>query len=231
MCPREPARQSCYMPSHRFQWNFGSFKGLPQNSKRQTGFPGFHQGNRFKICKMYEILTSMVFNQLLWGFAHVFLHPWLMSAVSISQFYWRLVNQQRQINDCVFRLFDSSKYLTTLRSNISPCQKATTLILIPHYNPSFHFWKSSKKSLVATVFLSWMSLISTPVTSCSQLHLSRNSCSGRSLNQINLYLLALYTRWLMKKGKKWENLSRLFVGMENFTFREMQIGEKSMGKS
>ena len=37
-----------------------------------------------------------------------------------------------------FRLFDSFKYLTTLRSNISPCQKATTLILIPLYNPSFH---------------------------------------------------------------------------------------------
>ena len=137
---------------------------LPQNSKRQTGFPGFHQGNRFKIGKMYEALTAMVFNQLLWGFAHIFLHPCLMSAVSISQFYWRLVNQQRQINDCVFRLFDSSKYLTTLRSNISPCQKATTLILIPLYNPSFHLWKSSKKSLGATIFLSWMSLISASVT-------------------------------------------------------------------
>ena len=60
----ESTRQSCYMPSHRFQWNFASLKGLPQNSKRQTGFcfgffpggdrptppvfPGFHQGNRFK---------------------------------------------------------------------------------------------------------------------------------------------------------------------------------------
>ena len=168
----ESTRQSCYMPSHRFQWNFASLKGLPQNSKRQTGFCfgffrgeidhppvflGFHQGNRFKIGKMYEALTAMVFNQLLWGFAHIFLHPWLMSAVSISQFYWRLVNQQRQINDCVFRLFDSSKYLTTLRSNISPCQKATTLILISLYNPSFHLWKSSKKSLGATVFLSRMS--------------------------------------------------------------------------
>ena len=34
----------------------------------------------------------------------------------------------------------------------------------------------------------------------------------------------------MKKDKKCENLSRLFVGMENFTFREMQIGEKIDGK-
>ena len=156
------------MPSNRFQWNFASLKGLPQNSKRQSGFCfgffrweidqffGFHQGNRFKIGKMYEALTAMVFNQLLWGFAHIFLHPRLMSVVSISQFYWRLVNQQRQINDCVFRLFDSSKYLTTLRSNISRCQKATTLILITLYNPSFHLWKSSKKSLGTTVFLSWM---------------------------------------------------------------------------
>ena len=55
-------------------------KGLPQNSKRQTGFCfgffrgeidhppvflGFHQGNRFKIGKMYEALTAMVLNQLL----------------------------------------------------------------------------------------------------------------------------------------------------------------------
>ena len=70
-----------------------------------------------------------------------------MSGASISQFDGRLVNQQRQINDRVFRLFDSSKYLTTLRSNISPCQKATTLILITMYNLSFHLWKPSKKSL------------------------------------------------------------------------------------
>ena len=68
-------------------------------------------------------------------------------------------------------------------------------------------------------------LQSAPLTSCSQPHLSRNSCSGRSLNQINLYFLALYTRWLMKKGKKCEKLSRLFVGMENFTFREMQVAK------
>ena len=145
------------MPFHRFHWNFASLKGLPQNSKRQTGFCfgffrgeidhppgflGFHQGNRFKICKMYEALTAMVFNQLLWEFAHIFLHPKLMPVASISQFDGRLVNQQRRINDCGFRLFDSSKYLTTLRSNISPCQKATTLILITLYNPSFHLWKS-----------------------------------------------------------------------------------------
>ena len=55
-----------------------------------------------------------------------------------------------------FKLFDSSKYLTTLRSNISRCQKATTLILITLYNPLFHLWKSSKKSLGTTVFFSWI---------------------------------------------------------------------------
>ena len=157
------------MPPHRFQWNFASLKGLTQNSKRQTGFcfgffwgeidypPVFlgfhHHWNRFKIGKMYEALTAMVFNQLLWGFAHIFLHPQLIGAASISQFDLRLVNQQRQIYDCVFRLFDSSKYLTTLRSNISPCQKATALILIPLYNSSFHLWKPLKKSLSTTVLL------------------------------------------------------------------------------
>ena len=33
------------------------------------------QGNRFKIGKMYEALTVMVFNQLFWAFAHIFFHP------------------------------------------------------------------------------------------------------------------------------------------------------------
>ena len=32
------------------------------------------------------------------------------------------------------RLFDSSKYLTTLRSNISPRQKARKFTLLPLYN-------------------------------------------------------------------------------------------------
>ena len=154
-----------------------------------------------------------------------------MSDASISQFDWRLVNQQRQINDCVFRFFDSSKYLTTLRSNISRCQKATTLILIPLYNPSFHLWKSSKNLWALPYFCLGCLLKSATVTSFSQLHLSRNSCSRRSLDKINLHFLALYTRWLIKKGEKCEKLSRFFVRMENFTFREMHVGEKSMGKS
>ena len=35
----------------------------------------------------------------------------------------------------------------------------------------------------------------------------------------------------MKKDEKCEKLSRFFVGMENFTFKEMHVGEQSMGKS
>ena len=155
-----------------------------------------------------------------------------MSAASISQFDRRLVNQQRQIYDCVFRLFDSSKYLTTLRSNISRFQKATTLILITLYNPLFHLWKSSEKIFGRyRIFCPGSLLKSVTVTSFSQLHLSRNSCSRRSLDKINLHFLSLYTRWLIKKGEKCEKLSRFFVGMENFTFREMHVNEKSMGKS
>ena len=160
------------MSSNRFQWNFVS---LPQNSKRQSGlwfpwgdwllpspvFLGFHPGNRFKIGKMHEALTAMIFHQLLWGLANILLYPQLMFDASISQFDWRHVNQQRQINDCVFILFDSSKYLTTLRSNISPCQKGTTLVLFPLYNTSYHLWNHQKKSLGTTVFLSWM-----PFKSC-----------------------------------------------------------------
>ena len=46
------------------------------------------------------------------------------------------------------------------------------------------------------------------VTSISQLHQSRNSGSRRSLDQINLHFLALYTRRLIKKAKKCEELSR-----------------------
>ena len=87
-------------------------------------------------------------------------------------------------------------------------------------------------SLGTTEFLSWMpSVKSATVTSFSQLHLSRSSCSRWPLDQINLHFLALYTRGLIKKGKKCEKLSRFFVGMENFTFREVHVGEKSMGKS
>ena len=145
-----------------------------------------------------------------------------MSAASISQFDRRLVNQQRQIYDCVIRLFDSSKYFKTLRSNISRCQKATTLILIPLYNPSFHIWKSSKKPLGTTVCFLGCLLKSANVTSFSQLHLSHNSCSRRSLDKINLHFLALYTRWLIKKGENCEKLSRK-------TF-EIHVDEKSMGK-
>ena len=131
-----------------------------------------------------------------------------MSAASISKFDWRLVNQQRQIYDCVFRLFDSSKYLTTLRSNISPCQKATTLILIPLYNHHFISENHQKNLWALPYFCLGCLLKSATVTSFSQLHLSRNSCSRRSLDQINLHFLALYTRWLFKKGEKCEKLSR-----------------------
>ena len=36
---------------------------------------------------------------------------------------------------------------------------------------------------------------------------------------------------IIKKAMKYEKRSRFFVGIENFTFREMHVGEKSMGKS
>ena len=146
-----------------------------------------------------------------------------MSAASISEFDWWLVNLQRQIYDCVLRLFDSPKYLTTLRSNISPCQKATTLILIPLYNPLFHLWKASKIFLGTAVFCLGCLLKSATVTSFSQLHLSRNSGSRRSLDQINPHFIALYTRWLIKKAKRCEKLSKFSVGMENFTLKEMHV--------
>ena len=154
-----------------------------------------------------------------------------MGTASISQFDLRLVNQQRQIYDCVFRLFDSSKYLTTLRSNISRCQKATTLILITLYNPSFISENHYKNLWALLYFCLGCLLKSATVTSVSQLHLSRNSCSRRSLDKINLHFLAVYTRGLIKKAQKGEKLWRFFVGMENFTFKEMHVGAKSMGKS
>ena len=154
-----------------------------------------------------------------------------MCDASISQFNSRLVNQQRQINDCVFRRFDSSKYLTTLRSTISPCQKAVTLILISFYNPSSHLWKPSKKYWELSHFSLGCLLKSATVTSFSQLNLSRNSGSSWSLDQMNLHFLLFIQDDWSKKAKKCEKLSRFFVGMENFTFREMHVSEKSMGKS
>ena len=100
-------------------------------SKRQSGFCfGFFRGDiEYMKLSLRWYLTNYSENRIL-------LHPQLMCDASISQFGRRLVNQQWQINDCVFRLFDSSKYLTTLRSTISPCQRGVTLILIPLYNPS-----------------------------------------------------------------------------------------------
>ena len=53
-------------------------------------------------------------------------------------------------------------------------------------------------------------LKSATVTSFSQLHLQRNSGSRRSLDQRNPHFIARYTRWLIKKSKKWEKLWRLF---------------------
>ena len=53
---------------------FGFFQGGDRPTPPPV-FLGFHGGNRFKVEKMYEALIAMVFNQLLWGFVHIFLHP------------------------------------------------------------------------------------------------------------------------------------------------------------
>ena len=153
---------------------------------------------------MYEALTAIVFNQLLWEFAHIFLHHLFMSVASISQFDWRLVNQQRQIYDSVFRLFDSSKYLTTLRSNISRCQKATTLILITLYNPLFHLWKSSKKISGRQCILSWMPF---KICDCDKF-LSTTPVTQFLLWAVTWPNKPTFTRWLIKKAKRCEKLSR-----------------------
>lgn len=58
---------------------------------------------------------------------------------SFNRFDWRLVNQQ--VNKLV--CFYTFKYLVTLRSNISPCQKATTLIWTPLSSPLFHLDRKS----------------------------------------------------------------------------------------
>ena len=70
----EGTRQSYYMPSHQFQWNFASFKGPPQNLKWQIGFcfsvmfrgkkstspcvSSFSLRECFKIGRMHEALTA-----------------------------------------------------------------------------------------------------------------------------------------------------------------------------
>ena len=161
----------------------------------------FHHGNRLKIGKMHEALNAMIFAWLLWRFVYILLHPYWMYDSRISQFDLRHVNQRRQINDSVFRLFDSFKWLITLRSIISPCQKATTIILIPLYNPSFDFWNHQKHLWALPYFCLGCLLKSATVTSFSQL-LSRNSGPRRSREQINPHSKSLYTRWLIKEAKK-----------------------------
>ena len=137
---------------------------------------------KFTSDKTYEALTAMAFYRLLWGFAYILLHPLWMYDTSIGQFDRRLVNQKTQMNDRVFRIFDSSKYLVTLVSNISPCQEATTLILIPLNNQSVHLWWPSKKYLGTAVVCLWCLLKSATVISFSQLHLSRNSGASFSFS-------------------------------------------------
>ena len=147
------------------------FKGSTQNSKWQSdfsfryfrgeidhppGFLGFSPRNRFKISKLYEVLTATVFNILPWQSADILVHPQGTHETCFNLFDWRFVNQQCRTNYRVFDLFDSLEYLITLRSNIPPCQKATTLIWMPLSNPSLHLWKSLKKFLGAAIFLSWL---------------------------------------------------------------------------
>ena len=111
--------------------------------------------------------------------------------------------------------------MITLRSIISPCQKATVLILIPLYNTSFDFWNHQKHLWALPYFCLGCLLKSATVTSLSQLHLSRNSGPGRSLEQINLHSVALYTRWLIEEAKKMWATFESFFRNGKFTFREM----------
>ena len=85
--------------------------------------------------------------------------------------------------------------------------------------------KDQKTNWAQPYFCFGRLLQSAIVRSFTQLHLSRNSGFRGSLERIKLHFIARYTRWLIKKAKKCEQLSRVFVGMENFTFREMPLGE------
>ena len=74
--------------------------------------------------------------------------------------------------------------MTSLRLNISPCQRATTLVLIPFYNPSFSSENHQKNIWALPYFCLGCLLKPASVTSFSQLRLSRNSGSSRSLYRI-----------------------------------------------
>ena len=97
-----------------------------------------------------------------------------------------------------------------------------------YYNPSFYLWKASKKSLGTTVFCLGCLVKSATVTSFSRSHPSRNSGSRRSPDQINPHFIAVYTRWLIKKAKNCEKLSKFSVGMENFTLKKMHVARRNV---
>ena len=59
--------------TNRFPFGFFPRKDRPPPPPPHR-FLGFHRGNRFKISKIYEARTAMVFNQLLWEFAYILLH-------------------------------------------------------------------------------------------------------------------------------------------------------------
>ena len=55
--------------------NWFLFWFFPGGDRPPPGFSWFSPRKSLQIGKMYEALTAMVFNRLLWGFAHIFLHP------------------------------------------------------------------------------------------------------------------------------------------------------------
>ena len=182
---------------------------FPGGDWPSPGFSWFSpRKSPIKIGKMYEALTSMVFNQLLWRFAHILISSLVNVRRKYQSIWLTACESTEAINDCVFRLFDSFKYLTTLRSNISPQ-------LPERYNnnlnsplKSYFISENHQKNLWALLnFCLGCLLKSATVTSFS---VTCHAILAVDSDQIYPNFLALLSRWLITKAKECEKLSRFF---------------------
>ena len=119
------------------------------------------------------------------------------------QFIWLTVCQSTMPNKLLcFWSFRFTRILDKFGSNISPYQKAPTLIWMPLSNPSFHLWKSLKKKFFGRchifVLVAWNLRISAlwnakslRVTSSFTLPLHRET--KRQLNIISYPLISKHS--------------------------------------
>ena len=120
--------------------------------------------------------------------------------------------------------------MTTLRSYFSPWLERYNKSWFPFITHHFISENHQTNLWELPYFCIGCLLKSGTVTSFSQLHLSPNSGTGRSLDRINLHFLALHTRWLIKKAKKIWKTFEIFCRNGKFHAKREAYRRKIDGK-